>query len=77
MRIGKIFTFDAAHHLPKHIGQCKNLHGHTYKLEVEIIGDITLKEHSTIDGMVMDFGELKRIVNHSVVDPLDHRDLCD
>lgn len=71
MKLGRVFFFDAAHHLPDYQGECESLHGHTYKLEVVIESDV--KE----DGMVLDFSELKRIVTENVLSRLDHRNLND
>lgn len=70
MNVCKHFTFDAAHFLPAHPGKCRNLHGHTYHMEVEI-GAETLT-----DGMVMDFGDLKGLVQ-PLLDRLDHTYLND
>ena len=67
--VTKIFTFDAAHKIPKHLGKCRFLHGHTYKLEVTVMrsaGDI---DPNT--GMVIDFGDLKEAVN-PIVEMFDH-----
>jgi len=64
--ITKIFHFHAAHYLPYHEGVCNQLHGHTYKLEVTIKGRLN-------KGMVMDFSELKDIVNKAVIEKLDHK----
>ncbi|MFH1101078.1 MAG: 6-carboxytetrahydropterin synthase QueD [Methanobacteriota archaeon] len=69
MKIGKEFYFDAAHHLPHHQGKCKNLHGHTYKLEV-VVEDKVKK-----DGMVIDFAVLKTVVQSEVLEKLDHQEL--
>ena len=63
----KTFTFDAGHRLMKHKGKCYNLHGHTYKLEVSIWNEQVV-DHN---GMVLDFGDLKKIVN-DVIDKWDH-----
>ena len=63
----KEFTFDAAHWLPGYAGQCANLHGHTYKLQVGIKGEI---DPNT--GMVMDFSKLKGIVGYEIISQLDH-----
>ena len=63
----KVFEFEAAHYLPFHEGRCNNLHGHSYKMEVEIEGEIQK------NGMIMDFGELKNIVNMSIVERFDHQ----
>ena len=70
MKITKTFSFDMAHMLDHHDGKCKNLHGHTYKLEVEISGDLILG--GAKDGMVIDFADLKTIVKKLVVEPFDH-----
>ena len=63
------FYFDAAHTLPGHNGKCKHLHGHTYKLEVVIKGE------TGKDGMILDFGELKKTVKEDVLNELDHTNL--
>lgn len=67
MIIGRQFTFDAAHWLPNHPGLCKNLHGHTWTLWVEIEGPIDPQT-----GMVADFSKLKIVVN-SLLNKLDHQ----
>jgi 6-pyruvoyltetrahydropterin/6-carboxytetrahydropterin synthase len=68
--ITKTFTFDAAHSLPRHQGKCRQLHGHTYRLEVTVRG--ALQERGPATGMVMDFADLSEAVRRLVVDPLDH-----
>ncbi|ARE88857.1 6-carboxytetrahydropterin synthase QueD [Clostridium formicaceticum] len=65
--VTKIFTFDSAHHLENYDGDCKYLHGHTYKLE------ITVRGKTDACGMVIDFSELKTIVKKEIIKPLDHR----
>ena len=65
--ISKEFTFDAAHNLVNYKGKCENLHGHTYRLRVTLMGTVDEKS-----GMIMDFGDLKSIVKERVVDRLDH-----
>lgn len=71
----KIFRFEAAHQLPGHKGKCANLHGHSYRLEITVRGPIkeTLGESDT--GMVMDFGDLSRIVRSLIIEQLDHQNL--
>ena len=54
MRVTKIFDWHCSHRLTNHEGLCKNIHGHTYKLEVEIDG--SLLSGGSSDGMVIDFG---------------------
>lgn len=70
MKVVKTFSFDSSHMLDCHDGKCRNLHGHTYKLEVEISG--SLISHGPKEGMVLDFSDLKRIVNECIVDRMDH-----
>ncbi len=72
VRVGKRFTFDAAHQLIGHTGKCANVHGHTYTLEVVLEGEPISAEQPSDEGFVMDFGNLKRIVNEQVVDFFDH-----
>lgn len=71
--ITKHFEFEAAHILPNHPGKCKNLHGHTYKLEITVYNVGGVLNDS---GMVIDFGDLKAAV-HPIVEKMDHTLLND
>jgi len=77
LTIAKRFQFHAAHHLPYHKGKCKNVHGHTYELEVEVCKSPGAFSTGPVEetGMIIDFGELKKIVNYEVVDRFDHQNL--
>ena len=75
--VTKQFRFEAAHHLPDYNGPCSNLHGHSYLLEVEVCKTKYTDKLCKYGGMVIDFGDLKRIVNSNVVDRLDHQYLND
>lgn len=68
--VTKIFKFDAAHLLPEYEGKCKNLHGHSFVLDVEIAG--MYNGPKVYDTMVLDFGDLKQIVTEEIIDRLDH-----
>jgi 6-pyruvoyltetrahydropterin/6-carboxytetrahydropterin synthase len=70
--VGKIFSFSAAHKLPSHKGLCRRLHGHTYKLEVRVAGEPIGDPERPDFGMVIDFGELKRIVTEEILQFHDH-----
>ncbi len=70
MKVVKTFTFDSWHLLDGHDGKCKNLHGHTYKLEVEVSGSLHMEGPK--EGMVIDFSDLKAVVKEQVVDKMDH-----
>ena len=72
IRITKIFSFETAHVLYGYDGKCKNVHGHSYKLFVTLKGVPIDDIHHEKNGMVMDFGNLKSIVNEEVVDVWDH-----
>ncbi|MFN8257610.1 MAG: 6-carboxytetrahydropterin synthase [Bacteroidales bacterium] len=72
VRVTKEFNFEMAHALWGYDGLCKNLHGHSYKLFVTVIGEIIENTGSTKLGMVIDFGEIKKIVKTNIVDIFDH-----
>jgi 6-pyruvoyltetrahydropterin/6-carboxytetrahydropterin synthase len=72
--VTKQFTFDAAHRLPNHNGKCRNLHGHTYKVEVTCTGPINTDAEHPGYGMVVDFDVLK-VAWGRVEVALDHRTL--
>jgi len=71
--ICKRFEFDAAHHLPLYFGKCHNIHGHHYFLDVEVTG--ALFNDGPSAGMIVDFGDLKTVVNRVIIDRFDHTDL--
>jgi len=70
MRITKMFDWHCSHHLVDYKGLCKNLHGHSYKMEIEVEG--RTKTKGSENGMVVDFGTLKTIVKTAIVDKFDH-----
>jgi 6-pyruvoyltetrahydropterin/6-carboxytetrahydropterin synthase len=72
IRITKEFTFETGHALYGYDGKCRNVHGHSYKLAVTVIGAPITDTKNVKLGMVIDFGDLKTIVKEEVVDPFDH-----
>jgi len=67
MRVSRTFEFDAAHRVLGHAGPCAYLHGHRYRLQVVVEApDLNAL------GMLIDFGEIKRIVNERLVSKWDH-----
>jgi 6-pyruvoyltetrahydropterin/6-carboxytetrahydropterin synthase len=64
------FQFESAHHLPGYNGKCQYPHGHSYKLRIGVTGFV-----ARTSGMVMDFVDLKSIVNQQIVEVLDHKNL--
>lgn len=72
IRITKQFNFETGHALYGYDGKCRNVHGHSYKLSVTVIGHpVTNPGHVKL-GMVIDFGDLKKIVKEEIVDQFDH-----
>ncbi|WP_431157153.1 6-pyruvoyl trahydropterin synthase family protein [Winogradskyella poriferorum] len=72
IRITKKFSFEAGHALYGYDGKCKNLHGHSYHLFVTVIGTPISDKSNVKFGMVIDFGDLKKIVKEEIVDVFDH-----
>lgn len=72
IRITKEFTFEMAHALYGYEGACKNIHGHSYRLLVTLIGEVIHDKNHSRNGMVIDFSHLKKIVRENVVEPFDH-----
>ena len=61
-----MIEFDSAHRVMKHESKCRNLHGHRYRIELTVVGDLDPL------GRVIDFGEMKRLVGAWVDEQLDH-----
>jgi 6-pyruvoyltetrahydropterin/6-carboxytetrahydropterin synthase len=72
IRITKQFDFESAHALYGYDGKCKNIHGHSYHLHVTVIGTPIEDINHHKNGMVLDFGDLKKIVKEEIVDVFDH-----
>ena len=65
MKIAKEFRWEMGHRLPEHFGLCKNIHGHSYKMIVEIVGELNQNQ------MVIDYYDVDKIIN-PVIEKLDH-----
>lgn len=72
IRITKQFSFETGHALYGYDGKCKNVHGHSYKLSVTVIGQPITDNTNVKFGMVIDFGDLKKIVKEEIVNVFDH-----
>lgn len=70
MQIACDFHWEMGHRIPDHVGLCKNLHGHSYRMRVTIEGDVQPS------GMIIDFFDVKKLIM-PIVDSLDHAFLCD
>ena len=71
MRLSRTFKFDAAHKLVDYPGKCARIHGHTYTLIVTIEGE------PDKTGMIMDFFDIKNVVEQKITAKLDHTYLND
>ncbi len=69
--IYKEFRFEAAHRLPHHDGKCCRLHGHSWLGRVYVKGNQLIKDGSK-QGMVLDYGDLKKYIQPLLDDFLDH-----
>ena len=72
IRLTKKFHFEMAHALWNYDGPCKNIHGHSYKLYVTVIGQPINDVNNPKYGMLIDFSDLKQIVNSQIVELFDH-----
>ncbi len=72
IRITKQFTFETGHALYGYDGKCRNVHGHSYKLHVTVIGSPNNDSNHVKYGMVIDFSDLKKIVKKEIVELFDH-----
>ena len=72
MRITRRLEFDAGHRIPDHQSQCRHLHGHRYAIEITLAGDVIHQAGSPLNGMVMDFSDIKTLAKTNLVDAWDH-----
>lgn len=72
IRITKQFSFETGHALYGYDGKCRNVHGHSYRLSVTVIGTPIDDATNVKYGMVIDFSDLKKIVKEEIVDVFDH-----
>ncbi|MDR1847985.1 MAG: 6-carboxytetrahydropterin synthase [Bacteroidales bacterium] len=72
LRITKEFAFEASHALTDYDGLCRNIHGHSYKLFITLRGTPNEDRKSPKYGMVMDFADLKKLVQKYILDDFDH-----
>jgi 6-pyruvoyltetrahydropterin/6-carboxytetrahydropterin synthase len=72
LRLTRVFHFDMAHVLLNYPGKCKNIHGHTYKLEVTVTGTLCNEETSPKKGMIIDFSDFKNLIQDEIITFWDH-----
>jgi len=72
IRVTREFSFEMAHVLWKYDGPCRNVHGHSYRLFVTVLGTPENDRDNPKNGMVIDFTDLKNIVLKEIVNVFDH-----
>lgn len=70
--ITRRLEFDSGHRIPSHKGQCRNIHGHRYRLDLTLSGEVLHREGASDDGMILDFGDIKTLANEHLVSKWDH-----
>ena len=72
MKIGKVIQWDMGHRVLNHRSICKGLHGHRYKAEICVKGDLIIDKGTSEEGMVIDFSDIKKIAQNYIQTELDH-----
>jgi 6-pyruvoyltetrahydropterin/6-carboxytetrahydropterin synthase len=72
MKIVKVIQWDMGHRVLNHRSVCKGLHGHRYKAEICVAGELVQKEGASEQGMVVDFADIKNTARKCIQDELDH-----
>ncbi|KKM05325.1 hypothetical protein LCGC14_1755300 [marine sediment metagenome] len=70
--ITKQIKWHMGHRVPNHKSKCRSMHGHTYYLKADVLGVIHETQGTSDEGMVMDFGDIKRILVSNIYNVLDH-----
>ncbi|HLG40001.1 MAG TPA: 6-carboxytetrahydropterin synthase [Chitinophagaceae bacterium] len=73
LSVTKIFHFESAHALLEYPGLCKNIHGHSYVLQVTVSGNVPGNEFIPSPGFFLDFKELKQTVKSIIIEVFDHK----
>ncbi len=73
VQLTKIFHFEMAHAIHGYFGACKNIHGHSYELHVTLCTSENTDQYIPAPGFIVDFKDIKKIVQNSIVQQLDHK----
>ncbi|MBT4920021.1 MAG: 6-carboxytetrahydropterin synthase [Euryarchaeota archaeon] len=71
-RIRRYVETDTGHRVPNHKSKCRHLHGHRYRFEAEIEGNVVSVEGVSDEGMLMDFSDVSHILTEKIHDVVDH-----
>lgn len=70
--ISKEIEIDYGHRVPNHKSKCRNFHGHRGKIRLWLEGEIVTEAGSSDEGMLVDFGDVKRLMMEKLDALLDH-----
>ncbi|MDC0852000.1 6-carboxytetrahydropterin synthase [Euryarchaeota archaeon] len=70
--IRRFVETDTGHRVPNHKSKCRHMHGHRYRWEAEIEGDVVEEEGVSDQGMLMDFSDISKILEVYIHDVVDH-----
>ena len=71
-RIRRWVETDTGHRVPNHKSKCRHMHGHRYRWEAELEGDVVTLGGVSEEGMLMDFSDVSAILNEYIHDVVDH-----
>ena len=71
-RICRWVETDTGHRVPNHKSKCRHMHGHRYRWEAELEGDVVTLGGVSEEGMLMDFTDVSAILNEYIHDVVDH-----
>ena len=70
--IRRYIETDTGHRVPNHKSKCKHMHGHRYRFEAEIEGDVVTQQGVSDEGMLMDFSDISHLLTVHIHDVIDH-----
>ena len=71
-RIRRWVETDTGHRVPNHKSKCRHMHGHRYRWEAELEGEVATQGGASEEGMLMDFSDVSAILNEYIHDVIDH-----
>ena len=71
-RVRRWVETDTGHRVPNHKSKCRHMHGHRYRWEVELEGEVVIERGTSDEGMLMDFSDISRILDEYIHDVVDH-----
>jgi 6-pyruvoyltetrahydropterin/6-carboxytetrahydropterin synthase len=72
IQVTRSIEWDMGHRVPNHKHKCRYPHGHRYRLELTLSGQVSHDRGTSHEGMVHDFGDIKQILLDKIHDTLDH-----